>query len=192
MSIAFAFRRSAKAFAACGRSIPCLFAGLVLLLAAPVPAATIAYSINGSTNDFQGTIDVTDLALSIAAFSNINSITATGYGSEPIGFYGTNANGWVTYLGNNGGQFGFQSPTYYSAFQANQTWNNVIGNSYAITTSSGFDTTFSAPSSPAPNSITSQNGVISFTAVPEPSAWLLGAGGLACAAWRALRRRGRA
>jgi hypothetical protein len=26
-------------------------------------------------------------------------------------------------------------------------------------------------------------------AVPEPSTWVMGAGGLACAAWRALRRR---
>lgn len=192
MSITFAFRQTTVGSAARGRSIPCLLASLVLLLGAPVPAATVAYSVIGSTNDFQGTIDVTDLSASISAFSNINFITATGYGSEPIGFYGTNSNGWVTYLGNNGGQFGFQSPTSYTAFQASQTWNNVIGNSYVITTGSGFDTTFSAPSSPTPNSIASQNGVITFTAVPEPSAWVLGAAGLAGATWGAFRRRQRA
>ena len=76
-----------------------LLAGLVLSLATPTSAATIAYSVVGSTNDFQGTIDVNDLGLSIATFSNINFITATGYGSEPIGFFGTNSNGWVTYYG---------------------------------------------------------------------------------------------
>jgi hypothetical protein len=151
------------------RLMLCLLAGLLLPLATRAPAATITYTVIGSTNDFQGTIDVADLAVSIASFSNINFITATGYGSEPIGFFGTNSNGWVTYLGNNGGQFGFQSPNYYAAFQANQTWNDVIDNSYTITTSEGFNTTFSAPQSPAPNSITSQNGVISFAVVPEPA-----------------------
>lgn len=166
-----------------------LLAGLVLCLATPAPAATIAYSVIGSTNDFQGTIDVTDLALSIANFSNINFITATGYGSEPIGFFGTNANGWVAYLGDNFGEFSFQSPDYYTAFQADQTWNDVIGNSYAITTSSGFDTTFSAPSSPTPNSITSQNGAISFAAVPEPATLALAAAaGLGFIAARFRRR----
>lgn len=151
------------------RLVPLLLASLLLPLATRAPAATITYSIIGSTNDFQGTIDVTDLDLSIASFSNINFITATGYGSEPIGFFGTNANGWVAYYGNNGGGFSFQSPDYYTAFQANQTWNDVIGNSYTITTSEGFDTTFSAPQSPAPNEITSQNGVITFAVVPEPA-----------------------
>lgn len=155
----------------------------------PASAATISYTITGSTNDFQGTIDVTNLGTSIATFTNINFITATGYGSEPIGFFGTNSVGWVTYLGNNGGQFGFQSPTYYAAFQANETWTNVIGNSYAITTSSGFDTTFSAPASPTPNSITSQNGAISFALVPEPATLALGAAaGLGLIAARRRRR----
>lgn len=161
--------------AARARLMMVLLASLAVPGLTPASAATIAYTVTGSTNDFQGTIDVTNLGTSIAAFSNINFITATGYGSEPIGFYGTNSVGWVTYLGNNGGQFGFQSPTYYTAFQANETWTNVIGNSYAITTSSGFETTFSAPASPAPNSITSENGTISFSLVPEPATLALAA-----------------
>lgn len=33
----------------------------------PASAATIAYTVTGSTNDFQGTIDVTTLSASIAA-----------------------------------------------------------------------------------------------------------------------------
>lgn len=169
---------------------PFLVAALALLPTQAATAATIAYSINGSTNDFQGTIDVTDLTASISSFSNVNFITATGYGSEPIGFYGTNANGWVTYLGNNGGQFGFQSPTFYTAFQANEPWNTVVGNAYTITTSgSSFNTIFSAPASSAPNSVTSQNGVISFSVVPEPAAAASGVSGFALAAWCARRRR---
>lgn len=173
------------------RPIPCLLAGLVLTLTAPAPAATIQYAINGSTNDFVGTIDVDDLAASISAFSNINFITATGYGSEPIGFFGTNANGWVTYLGNNGGQFGFQSPAFRAEFQAGTIWNAVIGNSYTITTSStSFNTTFSAPASQAPNLVTSQNGVITFSVVPEPATLAMAAfAALGVGAARCRRRR---
>jgi sulfatase modifying factor 1 len=134
------------------------------------------------------------------------AVTANGTGAGTVGGTGNFANynrgadwnsqdGNVTTVGTNGGA------SHYGAFDMSGNvweWNDLMGTAGSSRGVRGGDWFFNASALSSSDRSTSfpadEDRGIGFrlagpVAVPEPSTWVMGAGGLACAAWRALRRR---
>jgi formylglycine-generating enzyme len=116
-------------------------------------------------------------------FANFNSVADWG---SPV------QNGNVTTVGTNGG------PSYYGAFDMGGNvveWNDFAGAAELFKQRRGGNWSLGAdrlPSSQFNDSGTdTETNTTGFrlVAVPEPSTWVMGLAGIACVAWRSVRRR---
>ena len=137
------------------------------------PGNTIGSGANQANYKAGGVYSVT---LSGALDPNQNYLTDVGAFTNSESFYGTfdqsgNVNQWNDLDGNGGGSL------------------EVRGGSWLYSDASYESSSFSSPYATSNESMTVGFRLASPVAVPEPSTWVMAAGGLACAGWGAWRRR---
>jgi formylglycine-generating enzyme required for sulfatase activity len=159
-----------------------------------------AYYKGGSTNagywDYATQSDTAPTAVTSGS-TGIGSAGSTGnFANFNLAAAWNSQNGNVTTVGTNGG------PSAYGTFDMGGNlyeWNDLTGVASASRGARGSNwnisnAVFLGTSQRITFPVEGEDATRGFrlAAVPEPSTWVMGAGGLACAAWGAFRRRKRA
>jgi hypothetical protein len=162
-----------------------------VLLCVTAQADIVTYTITGATgNNWSGQFEVVNLNLAASSWdfepnSNIIGVTADEWSQVNSFYFGSNAQGLIQWNNFSGQGLKLQSPDLYSAISSGATWNQLIGDTYTIT-STDYNTEFKHPTE---GTLSGTGGQISFAAVPEPATALtLGLGGLLIAGYRRLSK----
>jgi len=150
------------------------------------------YTYATQSNTVQTAVQATTTGVGRIGAAGTTPVTSGNFANFNLVADWNSQNGNVTTVGTNGG------PSYYGAFDMGGNvveWNDLTGAADLFRQRRGGNWSLNAARLPSSQFDTSGTDTETNTtgfrlvAVPEPSTWVMGLAGIACVAWRSVRRR---